>query len=164
MSYMQIIAPYGSLMTLHTFKLPFGKSSTDTTLNKLLLFLTIILLTTIPFYLLNDSPSSLWLSKDDSTRTKCNIFSGKWVRSSTGPYYTNTTCSVIYAQQNCMKFGRPDSEFLKWRWKPNQCDLPLFDAVQFLKVVRGKSMAFVGDSVGRNQMQSLACLLATVSS
>ena len=62
-----------------------------------------------------------------------------------------------------MKFGRPDSEFLKWRWKPTECELPPFDAVQFLGLVKGKSMAFVGDSVARNQMQSLLCLLATVS-
>ncbi|GLT61079.1 hypothetical protein SLA2020_338100 [Shorea laevis] len=65
--------------------------------------------------------------------------------------------------QNCMKFGRPDTEFLKWRWKPDECELPLFDAVQFLELVRGKSIAFVGDSVGRNQMQSLLCLLASAA-
>ncbi|KAA8547836.1 hypothetical protein F0562_004265 [Nyssa sinensis] len=60
-----------------------------------------------------------------------------------------------------MKFGRPDTEFLKWRWKPDECELPLFDAGQFLELVRGKTLAFVGDSVGRNQMQSLVCLLAS---
>ncbi|PON93537.1 Trichome birefringence-like family [Trema orientale] len=61
-----------------------------------------------------------------------------------------------------MKFGRPDSEFLKWRWKPTDCELPPFDAAQFLELVKGKSMAFVGDSLARNHMQSLLCLLATV--
>ncbi|KAE8735845.1 Detected protein of confused Function [Hibiscus syriacus] len=62
-----------------------------------------------------------------------------------------------------MKFGRPDTEFMKWRWKPDECQLPLFDAAQFLEIARGKSMAFVGDSVARNQMESLLCLLAHVS-
>ncbi|KAL7184865.1 hypothetical protein ACSBR2_026918 [Camellia fascicularis] len=52
---------------------------------------------------------------------------------------------------------------MKWRWKPDECELPLFNAVQFLELVRGKTLAFVGDSVGRNQMQSLTCLLASVS-
>ncbi|CAB4321500.1 unnamed protein product [Prunus armeniaca] len=47
-----------------------------------------------------------------------------------------------------MKFGRPDTEFMKWRWKPDACcELPLFDATQFLELVRGKSLAFLGDSV-----------------
>ncbi|XAR71337.1 hypothetical protein NMG60_11028546, partial [Bertholletia excelsa] len=62
-----------------------------------------------------------------------------------------------------MKFGRPDKEFLRWRWKPEGCELPLFDAFGFLELLRGKSMAFIGDSVGRNQAQSLLCLLATVN-
>lgn len=54
-------------------------------------------------------------------------------------------------------------EFLKWRWKPDGCELPLFDPVAFLEIVRGKSIAFVGDSLARNQMQSLICLLSKVS-
>lgn len=61
-----------------------------------------------------------------------------------------------------MKYGRPDSEFMKWRWKPDECDLPIFNPAQFLEIVRGKSLGFVGDSVGRNQMQSLICLLSRV--
>ncbi|CAL0314687.1 unnamed protein product [Lupinus luteus] len=62
-----------------------------------------------------------------------------------------------------MKFGRIDKVFLKWRWKPYECEVPLFDANHFLKIVKGKSMAFVGDSVGRNQMNSLLCLLNHVA-
>lgn len=78
------------------------------------------------------------------------------------PYYTNESCWAIHDHQNCMKFGRPDNEFMKWKWKPNDCDLPVFNPGQFLELVRGKSLAFVGDSVGRNQMQSLICLLLRV--
>ncbi|WMV17257.1 hypothetical protein MTR67_010642 [Solanum verrucosum] len=91
----------------------------------------------------------------------CNIFVGKWVPNPKGPYYTNETNCVIDDRQNCMKYGRPDSDFLHWRWKPNDCELPLFDANQFLEIVRGKTLAFVGDSVARNQMQSLVCLLSS---
>jgi hypothetical protein len=93
---------------------------------------------------------------------KCDIFSGEWVPNPKGPYYTNKTCWAIHEHQNCMKYGRPDSDFLKWKWKPNGCDLPIFNPFQFLEIVRGKSMAFVGDSVGRNQMQSMICLLSRV--
>ncbi|KAL0377843.1 UNVERIFIED_CONTAM: protein trichome birefringence-like 21 [Sesamum radiatum] len=94
---------------------------------------------------------------------KCDLFTGEWVRNPEGPYYTNATCNAIQDHQNCMKYGRPDTGFLKWRWKPDGCDLPIFDPHQFLELVRGKSLAFVGDSVARNHMQSLICLLSRVS-
>ncbi|KAK9700145.1 hypothetical protein RND81_08G220000 [Saponaria officinalis] len=93
---------------------------------------------------------------------KCDIFSGEWVPDPNAPYYTNTSCWAIHEHQNCMKYGRLDSEFMKWRWKPNECDLPLFNPSNFFEIVRGKSLAFVGDSVARNQMQSLICLLSKV--
>ncbi|KAA8530529.1 hypothetical protein F0562_005238 [Nyssa sinensis] len=93
---------------------------------------------------------------------ECDIFSGEWVPNPEAPYYTNLSCWAIQEHQNCMKFGRPDKEFLKWRWKPNGCELPLFDPLQFLELMRGKSIAFVGDSVARNHMQSLICLLSRV--
>ncbi|KAK4367664.1 hypothetical protein RND71_011456 [Anisodus tanguticus] len=92
----------------------------------------------------------------------CDLFSGEWVKNQEGPYYTNDTCNAIQQHQNCLKFGRPDTDFLKWRWKPDACELPIFDPVQFLELVRGKSLAFVGDSVARNHMQSLICLLSRV--
>ncbi|KAL0461528.1 UNVERIFIED_CONTAM: protein trichome birefringence-like 20 [Sesamum latifolium] len=94
---------------------------------------------------------------------QCDMFAGEWVPNPNGPYYTNETCSAIQQHQNCIKFGRPDRGFLKWRWKPDDCELPLFDPNQFLELVRGKSIAFVGDSVARNHMQSLICLLSSVA-
>ncbi|KMT18476.1 hypothetical protein BVRB_2g026180 [Beta vulgaris subsp. vulgaris] len=61
-----------------------------------------------------------------------------------------------------MKYGRPDTEFMKWKWMPNGCELPVFNPYHFLDIVKGKSLAFVGDSVARNHMQSLICLLSRV--
>ncbi|KAK3413563.1 hypothetical protein EUGRSUZ_I02110 [Eucalyptus grandis] len=93
---------------------------------------------------------------------KCDVFVGKWVYRPDAPtYYNNETCYAISDQQNCMKFGRPDTEFLKWRWEPEGCELPPFDAAEFAEMARGKSIAFVGDSLGRNHMQSLSCLLSS---
>nr|VDD19426.1 unnamed protein product [Brassica rapa] len=77
------------------------------------------------------------------------------------PYY-NMTCWAIQEHQNCMQFGRPDTGFMRWRWKPDGCDLPIFDPNEFLEMVRAKSMGFVGDSISRNQVQSLLCLLSRV--
>ncbi|KAI4339628.1 hypothetical protein MLD38_024546 [Melastoma candidum] len=56
-------------------------------------------------------------------------------------YYTNETCWTIHDHQNCTKHGRPDTNYLKWRWKPDNGQLPIFDPQQFPEIVLGKSMA-----------------------
>lgn len=61
--------------------------------------------------------------------------------------------------QNCQGNGRPDKDYENWRWRPSQCDLPRFDAKMFLEIMRGKTLAFIGDSVARNQMESMLCIL-----
>ncbi|KAI4321309.1 hypothetical protein MLD38_034708 [Melastoma candidum] len=98
----------------------------------------------------------------DAKPGRCDIFRGRWTRHNGATYYTNSSCTAITDQLNCFKFGRPDFDFLNWRWIPYGCDLPKIDAQAFLEFVRGKSMAFVGDSIGRNQMHSLQCILAEV--
>ncbi|KAG8384539.1 hypothetical protein BUALT_Bualt04G0128400 [Buddleja alternifolia] len=104
-----------------------------------------------------------YLRSEALNEKKCDLFTGEWVPNPEGPYYTHTSCDAIQEHQNCMKFGRPDLGFLKWRWKPDDCELPIFDPYKFLELVRGKSLAFVGDSVARNHMQSLICLLSRVA-
>uniref|UniRef100_A0A5B6YQ90 Uncharacterized protein n=2 Tax=Davidia involucrata TaxID=16924 RepID=A0A5B6YQ90_DAVIN len=80
-----------------------------------------------------------------------------------GPLYNGTTCGTIKDGQNCMSHGRPDMGYLYWRWRPNQCQLSRFEPKTFLQLLRNKHLAFVGDSMARNQLESLLCLLATVS-
>uniref|UniRef100_A0A0A9HL77 Uncharacterized protein n=1 Tax=Arundo donax TaxID=35708 RepID=A0A0A9HL77_ARUDO len=93
----------------------------------------------------------------------CDIFrAGEWVPDDDAPYYTNRSCPLIQEHQNCIKYGRPDLGFLRWRWRPAGCELPRFDAAAFLDAVRDTSLAFVGDSLARNHMQSLMCLLTKV--
>ncbi|WOL17486.1 hypothetical protein Cni_G26278 [Canna indica] len=140
----------------------------------LILTITFLLLTVIPlclFPLLTTSITwrSLFPSSSNDpiaalrgTKGSCDIFRGEWVPDRHAPYY-NETCWAIHEHQNCMKFGRPDTGFMKWRWRPDGCELPIFNPAQFLELMRGKSLAFVGDSVGRNQMQSLICLLLKAS-
>jgi len=148
-----------------------GKNTQHSAPKKLLLLaLSLVFLTIVPLYLLTTSRSPLPSPNVDISDLRnigivkeCDIFSGKWIPYPNGPHYTDATCSLIIDQHNCMKFGRPDTEFMKWRWRPEKCELPIFNAKQFLELVRGKMMAFVGDSVGRNQMQSLLCLLSSVS-
>uniref|UniRef100_A0ACD5ZE34 Uncharacterized protein n=1 Tax=Avena sativa TaxID=4498 RepID=A0ACD5ZE34_AVESA len=94
----------------------------------------------------------------------CDLTRGDWVPDDAeAPYYTNLTCPFIDDHQNCMKFGKPSLEFVRWRWRPDGCELPRFDAARFLDAMRGKSMAFVGDSLARNHFKSLLCLLSKVA-
>ncbi|KAG0482943.1 hypothetical protein HPP92_011027 [Vanilla planifolia] len=89
----------------------------------------------------------------------CDLYHGKWVYDSEGPLYTNNSCPIITQMQNCQGNGRLDKEYENWRWKPERCMLPRFDGRKFLELMRGKTLAFVGDSVARNQMESLICIL-----
>ncbi|XAR70198.1 hypothetical protein NMG60_11026976 [Bertholletia excelsa] len=102
-------------------------------------------------------------SRDQITKKeKCDLFTGDWIPSSSGPRYTNETCSLIEGHQNCMKNGRPDTGYLYWRWNPRDCELRPFDAELFLELMRNKSWAFIGDSISRNHVQSLLCTLSKV--
>ena len=98
-----------------------------------------------------------------TVNTDCDLYAGKWVYDSAGPLYTNSSCPVLTQMQNCQGNGRPDKEYENWRWKPAQCNLPQFDAMKFLELMSGKTLAFVGDSVARNQMESLLCILWQVN-
>ncbi|XP_062000012.1 protein trichome birefringence-like 25 [Rosa rugosa] len=98
----------------------------------------------------------------NSENVKCDIFTGEWVPDPSGPRYTNESCPVIESHQNCMKNGRPDSAYFYWRWNPRDCELPKFNAQRFLALMRNKSWAFIGDSISRNHVQSLLCLLSQV--
>ncbi|CAI0463493.1 unnamed protein product, partial [Linum tenue] len=97
------------------------------------------------------------------TAEKCDLFAGEWVPDPSGPNYTNRSCLHIQEHQNCMRNGRPDSGYLYWRWKPSGCDLPKFNPRKFLKLMRNKSLAFIGDSISRNHVQSLLCILSQVN-
>ncbi|KAL3031431.1 hypothetical protein AAZX31_02G029400 [Glycine max] len=93
----------------------------------------------------------------------CDYSNGKWVRTKRGPLYNGTTCVKMKKNQNCIANGRPDSGFLYWKWKPSECHLPRFDPNTFLQFISNKHVAFVGDSISRNHLESLLCMLATVT-
>ncbi|KAK3228000.1 hypothetical protein Dsin_007862 [Dipteronia sinensis] len=95
-------------------------------------------------------------------KEKCDLFTGDWVPNPSGPVYTNASCPLIESHQNCIRNGRPDSGYLYWRWKPRDCELPPFDANKFLDMMRNKTWALVGDSISRNHVQSVLCMLSTV--
>ena len=90
----------------------------------------------------------------------CNYSNGTWVWSPGYARRYNATECNVKESHDCIRNGRPDTGYLDWRWQPSSgCPLPAFDAGGFLSVVRGKHVAFIGDSMARNQAQSLICLL-----
>eukprot|EP00252_Welwitschia_mirabilis_P020495 TRINITY_DN5044_c0_g3_i1.p1 TRINITY_DN5044_c0_g3~~TRINITY_DN5044_c0_g3_i1.p1 ORF type:complete len:555 (-),score=89.41 TRINITY_DN5044_c0_g3_i1:315-1979(-) len=102
------------------------------------------------------------LTKETSKMTElgqCDLFQGRWVHDNLGPLYKNDSCPVLTQAQNCQGNGRSDKDYENWRWQPSSCDLPRFEARRFLEVMKGKTLAFIGDSVARNQMESMMCML-----
>lgn len=55
--------------------------------------------------------------------------------------------------------SRPNFNYENYRWQPNGCNLPVFNSQKFLARMQNKVVAFVGDSIGRQQYQSLMCML-----
>lgn len=118
----------------------------------------------------------------------CDVSKGKWVFDETYPLYSNASCPYIDEGFSCQTNGRLDSDYMKWRWQPDHCDIPRycsvylvttesweillcwhedddgfwdcrFNAVKMLEMIRGKRLVFAGDSISRNQWESMMCLL-----
>uniref|UniRef100_A0A0D9XVV9 Uncharacterized protein n=1 Tax=Leersia perrieri TaxID=77586 RepID=A0A0D9XVV9_9ORYZ len=95
----------------------------------------------------------------------CDLSSGHWVFDNTSvPAYREKECTFLTKQVTCLANGRPDDLWQYWRWQPNDCSLPTFDARRFMEAMRGKRLMFVGDSLNRNQWESLVCLVQPILS
>ena len=118
---------------------------------------------------------------------ECNLFQGRWVFDASYPFYDSSTCPFIDGEFDCLKFGRPDRQFLKYSWQPDSCTIPRyvtstytafkpkdddnnrlymyvicnwrFDGQAFLNKWRGKRVMFEGDSLSQNMWESLGCMI-----
>ncbi|KAL2484885.1 Protein trichome birefringence-like 34 [Abeliophyllum distichum] len=97
---------------------------------------------------------------NNNSSSECNLFRGKWVLDNQSyPLYKERKCLFLADEFACEKYGRKDLKYQNWRWQPHQCDLPRFNATSLLNRLRGKRLVFVGDSLNRNQWDSLVCLV-----
>ncbi|KAK1262065.1 hypothetical protein QJS04_geneDACA008907 [Acorus gramineus] len=65
----------------------------------------------------------------------CDIFDGRWVEDGSGPLYAPGSCPFIDDSFDCFKNGRPDSEFVRLRWRPRGCAIPRCAASEFTLII-----------------------------
>lgn len=111
----------------------------------------------IPNELIRDPQSEV---RDRRSLVGCDIYHGLWVYDESYPLYRSRNCPFVDPGFRCEDNGRPDQNFMKYRWQPHDCDLPRFHPGVVLERLRDQRVVFVGDSLGRNQWESMLCMLA----
>lgn len=113
----------------------------------------------------NDSVGAVVDVDDDAIlgdlNGECDVSIGKWVRDEGfRVLYNATGCPFAEQGFDCLGNGRKDRGYLEWRWKPKNCEIPRrFDVGTVLEYLRGKRVAFVGDSLSRTQWESFICMM-----
>ncbi|XP_015060653.2 protein trichome birefringence-like 31 isoform X1 [Solanum pennellii] len=103
------------------------------------------------------------VSENEIIEENCNVFEGKWVWDNvTYPLYKEETCPYLVKQVTCQRNGRPDSFYQNWRWQPHGCNLPRFNPLKMLEMLRDKRIMFIGDSIQRGMFESMVCLVQSV--
>ena len=113
--------------------------------------------------------SGLRYCSDDDDLLRSMSVDGEWVRDADADgderrrhaLYEPGQCPFVDVGFQCSENGRPDGQYAKWRWRPTRCTLPRFDAARLLEILRNRRLVFVGDSIGRNQWESMLCMLAS---
>ncbi|OMO56085.1 hypothetical protein COLO4_35785 [Corchorus olitorius] len=90
----------------------------------------------------------------------CNYAKGSWVADSRRPLlYSGFGCRRwLVAKWSCRRSNRTDFSYEGYRWQPNDCNIPEFEPSAFLKKMQDKTIAIIGDSLGKQQFQSLMCM------
>ncbi|CAI9291475.1 unnamed protein product [Lactuca saligna] len=124
----------------------------------------VLAITCVYIYLYEAVPSPVILEKNtindlQESNGVCDLYDGTWVVDETYPLYNASECPFAETSFNCLANGRRDKGYLKWKWKPKNCDIPRFNVGVILEKLRGKRIVFVGDSLSRTQWESMICLL-----
>ncbi|KAM7528850.1 hypothetical protein LguiB_032260 [Lonicera macranthoides] len=115
--------------------------------------------------LVNSSGNSLSIMEEDKDEKwlgrmiRCNIFNGRWVRDNEAPFYKPGSCPYIDEDFDCFLNGRTENAYEKYRWQPQDCNIPRWNGRDMLELLRGKRIVYVGDSLNRNMWESMVCML-----
>ncbi|XP_078430678.1 protein trichome birefringence-like 14 isoform X2 [Wolffia australiana] len=94
-------------------------------------------------------------------KNKCDYGVGRWVPDTKRPLYSGFSCKRWLSEMwACRLSKRTDFSYEGYRWQPDGCEMPIFDGQTFLDRMKGKTIALVGDSLGRQQFQSLMCMVS----
>ncbi|XP_022774755.1 protein trichome birefringence-like 14 isoform X2 [Durio zibethinus] len=94
-----------------------------------------------------------------STNADCNYAKGRWVADSRQPFYSGIGCKRwLSGMWACRLTQRTDFSFEAYRWQPKNCKISEFERFAFLRRMQDKTIAFIGDSLGRQQFQSMMCM------
>ncbi|KAI4344622.1 hypothetical protein L6164_011827 [Bauhinia variegata] len=100
------------------------------------------------------------LRNKDTENKACNYAKGKWVLDDNRPLYSGFGCKQwLSGMWACRLTQRTDFAYEKLRWQPKDCKMDEFEKSKFLQRMQNKTLAFVGDSLGRQQFQSLMCMI-----
>ncbi|CAO2169310.1 unnamed protein product [Urochloa humidicola] len=92
-------------------------------------------------------------------KKECNYRNGKWVSDNRRPLYSGFGCKQWLSESwSCRLTQRTDFAYEKFRWQPEACEMPEFEASEFLRRMQDKTIAYVGDSLGRQMFQSMMCM------
>ncbi|KAL6992998.1 Protein trichome birefringence-like 16 [Sarracenia purpurea var. burkii] len=90
----------------------------------------------------------------------CNYAKGRWVADIRRPLYSGFGCKQWLSDMwACRLTQRTDFSYEGYRWQPKNCAMPEFERSEFLKRMQDKTIALVGDSLARQQFQSLMCMV-----
>ncbi|XP_074267551.1 protein trichome birefringence-like 8 [Silene latifolia] len=96
----------------------------------------------------------------EDSQQNCDYSYGEWVWDEGHTIHSyNESCPFLDLGFQCRQNGRANQSFRQWRWQPHGCQLPRFNASDFLERSRNGRIVFAGDSIGRNQWESLLCML-----
>lgn len=102
------------------------------------------------------------MERRDNLQSACNYAKGMWIADSHRPLYSGFGCGQwLPPMWSCRLTRRTDFSFEGYRWQPKSCDMPEFVGPKFLRRMQDKTIAFVGDSLGREQFHSLMCMITS---
>ncbi|KAJ4834719.1 Protein trichome birefringence-like 16 [Turnera subulata] len=108
--------------------------------------------------LLSANTSSSVRQPDDNQA--CDYAKGKWVVDDSWSLYSGFGCKQWLSEMwACRLMQRTDFAYEKIRWQPKHCQMEEFEGSKFLNMMKDKTLAFVGDSLGRQQFQSMMCMI-----